>query len=87
VKPALVNIEDGWQIGYVPELLDNGWVAVFVPQAPTRISGNVMYLPAERVKALDISMMQAMAVVKRIGVGSAEALRGIDLRQADVASI
>jgi hypothetical protein len=50
------------------------------------MSGNVMYLPAERVKRLDISMVQAMAIVKRIGVGSAEALRGIDLRQAIVAS-
>jgi uncharacterized membrane protein len=86
VKPALVNIEDGWQIGYLPESLDNGWVVVFLPQAPTPMSGNVMYLPAERVKRLDISMVQAMAIVKRIGVGSAEALRGIDLRQAIVAS-
>lgn len=86
VKPALVNIEDGWQIGYLLESLDNGWVAVFLPQAPTPMSGNVMYLPAERVKVLDISMVQAMAIVKRIGVGSAEALRGIDLKQAAVAS-
>lgn len=51
-----------------------------LPQAPKRMSGNVMCLPAERVKALDLSMMQAMAVVKRIGVASAEALCGIDLR-------
>jgi len=31
LKPALVNIEEGWQIGYQIEVLDGGWVAVFLP--------------------------------------------------------
>lgn len=80
VDPALVSIEGGWQIGYLLEPLDNGWVTVFLPQAPTPMSGNVMYLPADRVRPLDITMVQAMAIVKHIGVGSAEALRGADLK-------
>ena len=79
VNPALVNVEGGWQIGYLLEPLENGWVTVFVPQAPTPLSGNVMYLPADRVRSLDITMIQAMSVVKRMGVGSAQALRGTDL--------
>jgi hypothetical protein len=52
LKPVLVNIEDGWQIGYLLETLQKGWVTVFLPQAPTPMSGNVMYLPAERVRML-----------------------------------
>ena len=80
VHPALVSIEDGWQMGYLLEPLEKGWVTVFLPQAPTPMSGNVMYLPADRVRPLDITMVQAMAIVKHIGVGSAEALRGADLR-------
>lgn len=44
LKPVLVNIEEGWQIGYLLESLQTGWVVVFVPQAPTPMSGNVMYL-------------------------------------------
>src|SRR5262245_11023856 len=79
VNPALVSIEGGWQIGYLLEPLENRWVAVFLPQAPTPMSGNVMYLPAERVRPLEISMVQAMAIVKHMGVGSAKALRGTDL--------
>jgi uncharacterized membrane protein len=79
LTPALVSIEDGWQLGYLLETLENGWVAVFLPQAPTPMSGNVMYFPAERVRPLGITMIQAMALVKHIGVGSAEALRGADL--------
>ena len=45
LKPALVSIEDGWQIRYLLEKLENDWVAVFLPQAPTPMSGDIMYLP------------------------------------------
>ena len=79
VNPVLVSIEGGWQIGYLLEPLENGWVTVFLPQAPTPMSGNVMYLPADRVRRLGITMAQAMAIVKRMGVGSANVLRGADL--------
>jgi uncharacterized membrane protein len=84
VKPALISIEDGWQFGYLLEEVGNGWVGVFLPQAPTPMSGNIMFLPAERTKPLGISMVQAMAIVKRIGIGSADVLRGVDLRQQTV---
>jgi len=52
---------------------------VLLPTAPTPMSGNIMYLPADRLRPLPISMIQAMAIVKRMGVGSGEALRGTDL--------
>ena len=58
VNPALVSIEGGWQIGYLLEPLENGWVTVFLPQAPTPMSGNVLYLPADRVRPLGITMVQ-----------------------------
>jgi len=79
LKPALINIEDGWQIGYLLEPLEKDWVVVFLPQAPTPMSGNVMYMPANRVRPLDITMVQAMSIVKAIGVGSSAALRGVNL--------
>jgi len=77
--PALINIEDGWQLGYRLEQLPNGWVAVFIPQSPTPMSGNIMYLPGNRVRPLDIPMMEAMGIVKAMGAGSAKALRHADL--------
>jgi uncharacterized membrane protein len=79
LKPVLVNIEDGWQIGYLLETLQKGWVTVFLPQAPTPMSGNVMYLPAERVRMLAITMVEAMSIVKRMGIGFAKALHWTDL--------
>jgi uncharacterized membrane protein len=79
LKPVLISVDGGWQIGYLLESLQVGWVAVFVPQAPTPMSGNVMYLPTNRIRPLNISMMQARALVKHIGIGSEKALRAIDL--------
>jgi hypothetical protein len=38
-----------------------------------------MYLAAKRVRFLDITMVEAMAVVKHMGTGSAKALRNADL--------
>lgn len=79
LKPALVSIEGGWQLGYLLEEVREGWVAVFLPQAPTPMSGNVMYMPAERVRLLDMPIGEAVLLVKRLGVGSARALRSADL--------
>lgn len=79
IKPALVSIEGGWQIGYVLEEMRAGWTAVFLPQAPTPMSGNVMYMPSDRVRPLDMPIGEAMLLVKRLGVGSADALRHADL--------
>ncbi|MCS3892895.1 putative membrane protein [Bradyrhizobium japonicum USDA 38] len=80
LKPVLVSVDDGaWQLGYSLEQLDAGHLAVFMPQAPTPMSGNVMYYPADRVRPLDITMLQATSLVKHIGVGSGEVLRGVKL--------
>jgi hypothetical protein len=39
----------------------------------------VLYLPGERVRPLTITMMEAMSIVKRVGIGSSKALRATDL--------
>lgn len=80
LKPALVNIEDGWQIGYLLEQLENDWAAVFLPQAPTPMSGNIMYFPAQRVRPLEITVVQAASIVKAIGAGSGAVLRGVNFK-------
>lgn len=69
----------GMADGYLLELLENGWVAVFLPQAPTPMSGNVMYLAVERERLLAITMVEAMSIIKHMGIGSAKALRTTNL--------
>jgi len=79
LKPILISFDGGWRIGYLMEALGNGWVTVFVPQVPTLTSGDLFYLPADRIKHLNISMMKARSIVKHIGLGSGEVLRGVSL--------
>ena len=86
-KPVLVGDEGGWEIGYLLEALDDGWMAVFVPQAPTPLAGNVKYFPGDRVRPLNITMLQARAIVKNIGIGSAAVLRGTNLSQPAASSL
>jgi uncharacterized membrane protein len=79
MKPVLMRTDECWQLAYRLEDLPEGWVAVFIPSAPTPMSGNVIYVSNDRIQPLDMGMAAAMKLVKRLGVGSAEALRTVDL--------
>jgi hypothetical protein len=46
----------------------------------TPMSGNIMYLPSNRVRLLGITMVEAMSLDESIGAGSGAALRGVDLK-------
>ena len=82
MRPVLVRGDEGWQLAYHLEDLPGDWVAVFLPQSPTPMSGNVLYVAAHKVRPLEIGMPAAMKLVKSVGVGSAEVLRGVDLGNA-----
>lgn len=79
LRPVLVLIDEGWQLAYLLGELPGGWLAVFVPQSPTPMSGNVLYVEAHRVRDAGMPMSDAVLLVKRLGVGSDAALRGVDL--------
>mgnify|MGYP003508350670 FL=1 len=79
MQPVLMRGDEGWMLGYQMEELPDGWRVVFLPASPTPMSGNVMYVEASRVQSLDLSMRDAMQLVKRLGIGSAEKLRGTHL--------
>jgi uncharacterized membrane protein len=79
MQPVLYRGDEGWQIAYRLEELADGWVAIFLPASPTPMSGNILYVQAYKVRPLEIGMPAAMKLVKSVGVGSAEVLRGVDL--------
>jgi uncharacterized membrane protein len=79
MQPVLMRGDEGWMLGYQMEELPDGWRVIFLPASPTPMSGNVLYVEATRVKPLDLSMRDAMQLVKRLGIGSAERLRGTSL--------
>jgi uncharacterized membrane protein len=84
LQPVLVFIDDVWQLAYRMEELHDGWVAVFVPQSPTPMSGNLLFVEATRVRPLDIPMHEALALVKRMGSGAAAVLKSTSLSAAGI---
>ena len=74
---VLARIEDAWQFGFLIERLDGGHVAVFVPGAPSPLSGSVYFMSAERVRPTDIPMHAALKCLKRLGAGSSALLRNL----------
>jgi uncharacterized membrane protein len=73
---ALAWIEECWQPAVVQEELENGWLVVFVPQAPTPFSGAIFYMPPDRVKKLSTPSADMFKALARFGVGSRTALKG-----------
>jgi uncharacterized membrane protein len=76
--PVMVSTDGSWQLGYALEELGGGWTAVFIPQSPTPMSGNVLFVSAAKIRPLGIGIHEAMKLVKHMGMGSAEALKGVD---------
>lgn len=79
LTPVLVSVEGGWQPAYQLEPMRAGWIAVFLPQAPTPMAGNILYMPAEKVRPANLRIGEMMALVKCMGMGSSQALQGVDL--------
>jgi uncharacterized membrane protein len=79
IQPVLMRGDEGWMLGYQMEELPGGWRVVFLPASPTPMSGNVLYVEAAKVRALDITMREATQLVKRLGIGSASALQTVQL--------
>ena len=74
---VLARFDDAWQIGFRVEGLENGLVAVFVPDAPNPQSGAVYFMTSDRVKSAGISTAATLKCLKRLGVGSDALLRGL----------
>jgi uncharacterized membrane protein len=67
---VLARIEDAWQIGFLMERLESGHYAVFVPGAPSVWSGSVYLMTEDRFRRLDLSRIEAIKSLRRLGVGT-----------------
>jgi uncharacterized membrane protein len=79
MQPVLMRGDEGWMLGYQMEEMPDGWRVIFLPASPTPMSGNVIYAEGSRVRRLDMTMREAMVLVKRLGIGSTAALNGVKL--------
>ena len=72
----LVDIEETWQLGILMDQLDEELYTVFLPGAPSPMSGDVVFVKKERIKKLDITSVEAFKIQKKLGVDSASILKG-----------
>lgn len=63
-------IGNAWQIGFEIEQLDNGLVAVFLPNSPNPYSGVVRLVPSNQVTSVKLPHGEIFKSLKRLGAGS-----------------
>jgi uncharacterized membrane protein len=76
---VLVRFDDAWQLGFQVEVIENGLVAVFVPDAPNAHSGAVYFMTPDRITPANIPLAATLKCLNRLGAGSNPLLRGVSL--------
>ena len=76
VTIALVRIEDAWQIGFVVEVHSDGHRTVYMPGVPNPASGSIFYMTEDRIRPIDAKMGQMLTVIRHLGIGSKDLLKG-----------
>ena len=77
-QPALAEIEAALVPAFIVEELDDRRFTVFVPSAPTLMTGSIYILNHDRVHPLDIPFIHAVRVVTHWGSGSREMVAAIE---------
>ena len=81
-KPALAEIEEALVPAFIIEEFADGRFTVFVPSAPTPISGSIYILTPERVHPIDVPFTLAIKALSRWGSGSKELVAAMKDRRA-----
>jgi uncharacterized membrane protein len=73
-RSVLVRFDDTWQLGIVVDQFASGLLSVFVPGAPSPLSGSLCFVEPDRVRPSGLSVHETTELLKRLGVGSAREL-------------
>jgi uncharacterized membrane protein len=78
MKPALIEFDDHISLGFVIEdaRLADDLVTVFLPSAPTPVSGEIALVKRARVHMLNVPVANVLSVVGRLGLGLQELKQG-----------
>jgi uncharacterized membrane protein len=71
---VMASIEDAWQIAMVMDELEDGLLAVYVPDVPSGGSGALYFMTPDRVRPLNVPIPAAMSALRRMGIGSRQIL-------------
>jgi uncharacterized membrane protein len=69
LKPVLVRVQNGWQIGFLVDAFSDGQVAVFISGAPDPSSGVVHIVSSDNVTPINISQGDVIACLEQSGRG------------------
>jgi uncharacterized membrane protein len=70
--PVVAKFDDNAQIGFEIERTEKGNVVVYLPGSPNPWSGSVVYVNADRVERLDMTVPDAINNIRHLGRGSAK---------------
>jgi uncharacterized membrane protein len=68
VKVVYVRVEEGWRLGFVTDQVSDNLYAVFLPDAPSAFSGELLFSPREQFVDSDFTIPEAMKCLARLGV-------------------
>jgi uncharacterized membrane protein len=69
LRPALVRVHNGWQIGFLVDAFADGHAAVFMPGAPDPSSGIVRIVSSENITPINVSHRDVLACLEESGRG------------------
>ena len=76
--PVSVQFDDYSQLAFEIEREPNGKVALYLPSAPNPWSGTVVYVTADRVKRLPMSLNEALKNIRMLGKGSSAIIERLE---------
>jgi len=76
--PVSVHFDDYSQLAFEIEREPNGKVALYLPSAPNPWSGTVVYVTADRVKRLPMSLNEALKNIRMLGKGSSAIIERLE---------
>ena len=80
-EPAFAEIEEALVPAFIIEEFEDGRFTVFVPSAPTPVSGSVYILTPDRVHPLHVPFTHAVKSLTRWGSGSKELVKAMEERK------
>jgi uncharacterized membrane protein len=72
---VLARVDDGWQLSFLIEQIDDNMYTVFVPDAPHPWSGSVYHMEKDKIIWTNITKRQALNCLRQLGMGSVNILK------------
>jgi uncharacterized membrane protein len=75
MKPALIQVGQTWQLGFIVESLGNDNVLAFVPSTPDPSSGNIYVIHKDLTSQLNVRNKMVIDCIERSGKGFGKLLQ------------